>query len=379
MVGSSPVGVGDDDDVGGRRRRRPARRRTSTRCSGSPRRRRSARPRPRRRGRRRCPTARRHVSLARTIGTGSATGTSSTGATGAPTAGSDSACSSTIGTCGTLTDGRAVGDRARRARRCRRRTARAVSSGRGVRKRSNAASPGSQIVSAPSRRAIGATAASSADPTWKRSSRAYEQVHRRRRAEGQQVAGHERAVGQRRAAADRRCTPSVKAPNSAPGSCSTRYPAGSSSRAAAAVGPRRRGLLVTLQRRVDEAVTGEHRQVAEGDERRPRRRARSGARRPAPDGVDERRRAEAQPDRQQRQGPGARAQRQRQPVLTVAAERLGDRRRIDERVDADGEHHADERQGDGEAARREAHDRQADEGRRSRARNPQTIGSSSVM
>ena len=193
-----------------------------------------------------------------------------------------------------------------------------------------------------------------------------EEVHRRRGAEGEEVAGHERAVAQCRERRIDRVPPGER-PELGPRQVHHPVPVGELVQSRRRRGPGRRGLLVTFQGRIDEPATGEHRQVAEGDEH-----DRGGEHGPAPgdrapDGVDEGGAAEGQPDGQQRQGPGARAQRQGQPVLTIAAERLGDRGRIDERMDTDGEHEPGERDGDGEAARREAHDRQAAQGRRSRA------------
>ena len=107
-------------------------------------------------------------------GIGSRTGTSSTGATGAPMSASESACSSTIETVGMLRIGspNSTGSPNPASAPAVAYSA-LVSSGRGVRKRSNAASPVTQIVSAPSSLAIGATESISTRPDWNRSSSAY--------------------------------------------------------------------------------------------------------------------------------------------------------------------------------------------------------------
>ncbi len=196
VVGPVAVGVGDDD----RRRRagggRSARRRRASRCSGPARGRRAARRRRRRRGRRRCRRrARRRPwpgSRPRVVDAAPAR----RAGPAAPTRGSDTDCSSTIGTSGRLTTGSPYGTAVPEARDVageevvRRSPGAACGSGRRRRRRS----PRSCRRRAGGR--SGRSIAGSTVPAWKRSSRAYSEVHRRGAAERQQVAGDERPVGQ---------------------------------------------------------------------------------------------------------------------------------------------------------------------------------------
>ena len=74
----------------------------------------------------------------------------------------------------------------------------AVSSGRGLRKRSYQMSLGAQIVSAPNSRAIGAIDGGLGDPGLETVVEREEQIHGRRAAERQQVTADERSLGETR-------------------------------------------------------------------------------------------------------------------------------------------------------------------------------------
>ena len=187
-----------------------------------------------------------------------------------------------------------------------------------------------------------------------------QQVHRRGRAEGQQVARHQRARGQ----------PGQRRIDGVPPAVGTELGPGQLQHAIAGrhriergggVVPRRRRLFVAGERRVDQAVTEQRREVAQREEDHEPGGEEAPPRTSVADRVDDRRRPEADPDRQQRQRPRARAQGERHAGLTVAGEEVGERRGVVERVHADRQHHADERQGHCEPAGGEPREHQPDQ------------------
>ena len=198
-------------------------------------------------------------------------------AIGVPTRGSDTDCSSTIGMSGVVgRPGRRTATRrpspgAPAANRS------WTSSGRGVRKRSKAASPVSQIVSAPSRRATGAIAAGSTVPDWKRSSRAYSRSIAAALPSGSRsrvTSGLSVMPGQRRVDGVAPAEGAELLPRAA---AARARPVSPASRAAAASVHAAGGSWSRSMRRVDPAVPGERRA---GWRRRARRRATASDRAP---------------------------------------------------------------------------------------------------
>ena len=180
-----------------------------------------------------------------------------------------------------------------------------------------------------------------------------QEVHRRCAAEREEVARHERLGGQ----------PGQRRVDGVAPAEGAELLAGELQDASARVAgvergggllPRSRRVLVAVDRRVDEAAAGERRQVGDrqqDDDGRQDRPPRHPAAEPERSGgVDEGTGAEGQSEHEHRHGTRRRAQGQGGAGLAVAAEQAHQRRRVVDRVDADGEHDADRHEEGGEAA-----------------------------
>ena len=204
-----------------------------------------------------------------------------------------------------------------------------------------------------------------------------DEVHRRGAAEGEEVARDQRPGGQ----TGERWVDGVAPPEGAellagqlehPAACGVLVEVGDGGR------PRRGRVLVPIDRRIDEAVAGEHRQVGQRQQpdggsgnRTPRHVALPRYRQRDRGGVDEQAGTDRQPQDEHRHGARARPQGERGAGRAIAEEDVHQRCGIADRVDADPEQDArdDERHGEpavGPLRRHqpdEGHDEQHEPGR----------------